>query len=79
MNTLYHILISACIPHNAILAKTYRLLNTFTGNSLLQAFDRLEVMELTANSILDSQSLGSIVHISEAEIAELKTAFHLEG
>ena len=50
-----------------------------TGNSLLQAFDRLEVMELTANSILDSQSLGSIVHISEAEIAELKTAFHLEG
>ncbi len=50
-----------------------------TGNSLLQAFDRLEVMELTANSILDSQSLGSIVHISDAEIADLKTAFHLEG
>ena len=36
-----------------------------TGNSLLQAFDRLEVMELTANSILDSQSLGSIVHIRQ--------------
>ena len=35
-------------------------------------------MELTANSILDSQSLGSIVHISDSEIAELKTAFHLE-
>ena len=49
-----------------------------TGNSLLQAFDRLEVMELTANSILDSQSLGSIVHISDSEIAELKIAFHLE-
>ncbi len=49
-----------------------------TGNSLLQAFDRLEVMELTANSILDSQSLGSIVHISDSEIADLKTAFHLE-
>ena len=50
-----------------------------TGNSLLQAFDRLEASGLSANSILDSQSLGSIVHISEAEIAELKTAFHLEG
>ena len=36
-------------------------------------------MELTANSILDSQSLGDIVHISKAEIADLKVAFHLEG
>lgn len=50
-----------------------------TGSSLLQAFDRLEVMELTANSILESQSLGSIVHISDEEIADLKAAFHLEG
>ena len=50
-----------------------------TGSSLLQAFDRLEVMELTATSILESQSLGSIVHISDAEISDLKTAFHLEG
>ena len=50
-----------------------------TGGSLLQAFDRLEVMELTANSILESQSLGSIVHISDEEIDDLKTAFHLEG
>ena len=50
-----------------------------TGASLLQAFDRLEVMELTANSILDSQSLGDIVHISKEEIADLKVAFHLEG
>ena len=50
-----------------------------TGESLLQAFDRLEVMELTATSILESQSLGSIVHISDAEISDLKTAFHLEG
>ena len=50
-----------------------------TGSSLLQAFDRLEVMELPATSILESQSLGSIVHISDAEISDLKTAFHLEG
>ena len=50
-----------------------------TGSSLLQAFDRLEVMELTATSILESQSLGSIVHISDEEIDDLKTAFHLEG
>lgn len=50
-----------------------------TGASLLQAFDRLEVMESTAYSVLNSIDLGSIVHISAGEIDDLKTAFHLEG
>ena len=50
-----------------------------TGESLLQAFDRIEVMELTAASILKSQRLGRMVHISDAEISDLKIAFHLEG
>ena len=49
-----------------------------TGNSLLQAFDRLEVLEVTAHSIISSLELGSIVHITEEEIADLKAAFHLE-
>lgn len=48
------------------------------GDSLLQAFDRLEVLESTAESILDAMTLGSIVHISPAEAANLKVAFHLE-
>lgn len=50
-----------------------------TGESLLQAFDRLEVMELTAASILKSQRLGRMVHISDEEVAALKKAYHLEG
>ena len=49
-----------------------------TGNSLLQAFDRLEVLESTAHSIINSRSLGEIVHITGKEIDDLKVAFHLE-
>ena len=48
-----------------------------TGESLLQAFDRLEVMELTAASILKSQRLGRMVHISDEEVAALKETFML--
>lgn len=50
-----------------------------TGSSLLQAFDRLEVLEVTAHSIIDSAPLGQIVHITDEEVEDLKKAFHLEG
>ena len=49
-----------------------------TGGTLLQAFDRLEVMESTAHSIIDSLEVGDIVHITDAEIADLKKAFRLK-
>ncbi|MBQ3170050.1 MAG: class II aldolase/adducin family protein [Clostridia bacterium] len=49
-----------------------------TGASLLQAFDRLEVMESTAHSIINAASVGKIVHISAQEIEDLKEAFHLK-
>ena len=49
-----------------------------TGASMLQGFARLEVMEMTAASILNAQNLGTIAHIPSDEIAALKTAFHLE-
>ncbi|HOP10222.1 MAG TPA: class II aldolase/adducin family protein [Oscillospiraceae bacterium] len=48
-----------------------------TGGTLLQAFDRLEVAEATAASIIGSKEIGKIVHITEKEIDDLKTAFHL--
>ena len=50
-----------------------------TGSSMLQVFDRLEVMEMTAASILNAQALGTIAPIPSGEIMALKTAFHLEG
>lgn len=48
-----------------------------TGANLLQAFDRMEVLESTAHSILNSRSIGEIVHISPSEVDDLKEAFHL--
>ena len=48
-----------------------------TGDSLLKAFDRLEVLEATAHSIINSAGLGQIVHITDSEIEDLKEAFHL--
>jgi len=49
-----------------------------TGNSLLQAFDRLEVMESTAHSIINASAVGDIVHISKEEIDDIKVAFNLK-
>ena len=49
-----------------------------TGGTLLQAFDRLEVMESTAHSIINSMAVGNIVHISQEEVADLKVAFNLK-
>lgn len=48
-----------------------------TGQSLLNAFDRLEVAEFTAKSIIASRSVGDIVHISEQESRDIDLAFHL--
>ncbi|HBP37248.1 MAG TPA: aldolase [Clostridiales bacterium] len=48
-----------------------------TGASLLNAFDRLEVGEFTAKSILASRELGDIVHISPQEIQDIDVAFKL--
>jgi L-fuculose-phosphate aldolase len=48
-----------------------------TGASLLQAFDRLEVAEYTAESIIAAHSLGPVVAIGDDEIADLKRAFSL--
>jgi L-fuculose-phosphate aldolase len=45
------------------------------GTSVLDAFDRLEVLESTAEAMIDSRPLGAIVPMSDAAIAELDAAF----
>ena len=47
-----------------------------TGESLLNAFDKLEVMEYSAKAIVASKSVGDIVEISDSEIKDLREAFH---
>jgi L-fuculose-phosphate aldolase len=45
------------------------------GLTVLDAFDRLEVLEATASAILRSQSLGQVHAMSDAVIQELMEAF----
>ena len=48
------------------------------GTSLINAFDRLEVTEYTAKSIINASHIGKIVKISEEQVSEIDEAFHLE-
>lgn len=46
-----------------------------TGESIIQAFDRLEVAEYSAKALLDSRLIGNMVPIGNAEIQELVGKF----
>lgn len=48
-----------------------------TGNSLLNAFDRLEVVEYSAKALIASKSLGPVVVIDESQIRDIEKAFKL--
>ena len=48
-----------------------------TGNTLINAFDRLEVAEFTANTIIHAKMVGDIVMISDKEVEDINKAFHL--
>lgn len=47
------------------------------GRTILEAFDRLEVLEATTEALLLSRPLGPVVPMPEAAIAELKKAFNV--
>ena len=47
------------------------------GTSVLDAFDRLEVLETTAEAMINSKPLGAMVPMSDQAIAELNEAFQL--
>ena len=47
------------------------------GSSLLNAFDRLEVLEYSAKAILDAEEIGTIINISEDERQEINAEFGL--
>lgn len=65
---------SAKIP--VVLFENCRIVTT--GASLFTAFDRLEVAEATAASILVAREAGQVILLSEEEIQALITTFHLE-
>jgi L-fuculose-phosphate aldolase len=47
------------------------------GTDILNAFDRLEVAEYSARSLIDTAVLGQLVPIGDAEIHDLEVAFSL--
>ena len=49
-----------------------------TGESMLNAFDRLEVTEYSAMSIIMSKNLGKIVPIDEKGLEDIRKGFCLE-
>jgi L-fuculose-phosphate aldolase len=48
-----------------------------SGNSLLQAFDRLEVAEFSAKALIAAKDIGELVRINDDEVKALKDAFGL--
>lgn len=58
----------AIIDHHCVAA---------VGASLINAFDRLEVLEYSAASILACKDVGPLVLITPEEVKEIETAFHL--
>ena len=49
-----------------------------TGSTLINAFDRLEVAEVTANTIIHAKAIGDIVTITDKEVEDINKAFHLK-
>ena len=49
-----------------------------TGKNLINAFDRLEVAEFTANTIIHAKMIGEIVMISDKEVEDINKAFNLK-
>jgi L-fuculose-phosphate aldolase len=48
------------------------------GASVLQAFDRLEVLEFSARSLIDTPALGALVPMNDEALEALRKAFSLE-
>jgi len=45
------------------------------GGDVLEAFDRLEVAESTARSLIDALSIGGLVPIGDSDIADIRSRF----
>jgi L-fuculose-phosphate aldolase len=48
-----------------------------TGTSILDVFDRLEVLESTAEAVINATAIGEVSKMSESVIQELREAFKI--
>lgn len=49
-----------------------------TGSSLLNCFDKLEVADFTAKTLISAKKIGEAVRISDKEVADINKAFNLK-
>ena len=49
-----------------------------TGDGLLQTFDRLEVAEFSAKSLIMAAPIGELKPINDKEVEDLRVAFHVK-
>ena len=49
-----------------------------TGDGLLQTFDRLEVAEFSAKSLIMAAPIGELKPITDKEVEDLRVAFHVK-
>ncbi|MCL2187292.1 MAG: class II aldolase/adducin family protein [Defluviitaleaceae bacterium] len=47
-----------------------------TAANLLRCYDRMELCEATAKSILAAKEIGDVVHITDSEVADIDRVFH---
>ena len=48
-----------------------------TGTDLLNAFDRLEVLEFSARAVIAAREIGQVVQIDDEQVREIEQAFRL--
>lgn len=48
-----------------------------TGSSLINAFDRLEVLEYSAKAIIATRDIGEIVNITSDQVKDIEAAFNI--
>lgn len=66
---------AALSEHDAIIVKNSRVI--VTGNTLLQAYDGLEVLEYTARSAIEAARIGGVVPMSAQAVHDLDESYHL--
>ena len=70
-----------CLPDEASIEAVSLVENDSvisTGSTLINAFDRLEVAEVTANTIIHAKAIGDIVTITDKEVEDINKALHLK-
>ena len=62
---------------NCVITVSYTHLDVYKRQGLLNVFDRLEVLEYSAKSVLAAKQLGEPDTITPEEVKEIEAAFQL--